>query len=167
MAATPCYNGPNPVKDEERAVIWKWAKEHGGIDDGFPINHVANAVNQQFFGGMAKPEWINDIMSGRKTPFREVADDMWKKQYNRRVITQQAQEISRLANLGPVATKIRQLWNIPRTAAVFGHGVVFPITHAGDLAFRPQSWGTFIKGTLETYKGAFSKAYTERALSSV
>ncbi len=167
-----CYSGPNPVKDDERSVIWKWAKEHGGIDEGKPINQVADAVNQQFFGGMAKPEWINDIMSGRKTPFREVANEMWKKQYNRRVVTQQAQEISRLANLGPVAKKLRALWNIPRTVAVAGHGVVFPITHAGDLAFRPLSWGDFIKGTWETYKGANpykgkGAAFTEQALSSM
>jgi hypothetical protein len=165
--ANPCYNGPNPVKDEERAVIWKWAKEHGGIDDGLPINHVANAVNIKFFGGMAKSAWIDDILSGRKTPFKEVADEMWKKQYNRRVTTQQAQEISRLANMGPVAKQLRALWNIPRTIAVAGHGVVFPITHGGDLVFRPESWGTFIKGTLDTYKGAFSKSFTERSLSSL
>ncbi len=170
--ATPCYNGPNPVKDDERAVIWKWAKEHGGIDAGLTINQVADNVNKQFFGGMAKDKWINDIMSGRKTPFHEVATEMWKKQYNRRVIIQQAQEISRLANLGPVAKKLRQLWNIPRTVSVFGHGVVFPITHGGDLAFRPTSWGTFIKGTWETYKGANpykgkGAAFTEQALKGI
>ncbi len=166
--AKPCYSGDNPIQDQdERAVVWKWAKEFGGIDDGMPLNSVANAINTQFYGGMAKPAWIDEILSGRKTPFKEVAADVWKKQYNRRVATQQAKEVSKLADIGPLGKFLRKLWTLPRTAAVFGHGVVFPITHAGDLAFRPTSWGTFIKGTLDTYRGAFSKAYTERALSGI
>jgi hypothetical protein len=164
--AAPCYNGPNPVKDEERQAIWGWAKANA-IDQGLPIEKVGDAINEHFFGGQAKPEWINDILSGRKTPFKQVANDLWRKQYNRRVITQQAREISQLANMGPVGKLLRKLWTAPRTVAVMGHGVVFPITHAGDLVFRPASWGTFIKGTLRTYRGAFSSAYTGRILNMI
>lgn len=160
-----CYKGSNPVNDEERAVIWRWAKENAGIDAGVPIEQVGQAINDHFYGGQGKPEWINDILSGRKTPFKSVANEMWKKQYNRRVITQQAKEITQVANMGPVGKFIRRLWTAPRTLAVAGHGVVFPITHGGDLAFRPTSWGTFIKGTLKTYHGAFSKGYSGRMLN--
>lgn len=163
--AQPCYNGPNPIKDEDRFTIWKWAKEKGGIDAGEPIEKVYDNINNFFYGGQAKPEWISDILSGRKTPFRQVADEMWKKQYNRRVVTQQAQEISRLENMGPVGKVLRTIWTAPRSLAVFGHGVVFPVTHGGDLVFRPQSWKTFVEGTLRTYKGAFSKATTGRILN--
>ena len=92
--------GPNPVTDKERLVIWKWAKEHGGIDKGNPIENVAKDINTQFFGGMAPQAWITDIISGRKTPFRQVTNDMWRKQYNRRVIQQQAREARELATMG-------------------------------------------------------------------
>lgn len=165
MASSPCYLGPNPIKEEERFAVWKWAKENAGVDAGVPIGQVGQSINDFFYGGQAKPEWINDILSGRKTPFREVATEMWKKQYNRRVITQQAKEISQIANMGPVGKWLRRLWTAPRTVAVFGHGVVFPVTHGGDLVFRPASWGTFIKGTIRTYHGAFSKAFSERMLT--
>lgn len=165
IMANPCYTGKNPIRDEERSVVWKWARENAGVDSGVPIEQVGKAINDHFYGGQGKPEWINDILSGRKTPFKVVANEMWKKQYNRRVITQQAQEISKLANIGPVGKLLRRLWTAPRTLAVMGHGVVFPITHAGDLAFRPASWGTFIKGTLRTYHGAFSKGYSGRMLN--
>lgn len=163
--SAPCYKGPNPIKDDERFAVWKWAKENAGIDSGVPIDQVGKAINDHFYGGQGKPEWINDILSGRKTPFKAVANEMWKKQYNRRVITQQAQEISRLVNLGPVGKALRRLWTAPRTVAVMGHGVVFPITHGGDLVFRPADWGTFINGTIRTYHGAFSKGYSGRILN--
>ena len=65
-----CYSGPIPVTDDERIVIWKWAKENA-IDQGLPIDKVGDAINEHFFGGQAKPEWITDILSGRKTPFKQ------------------------------------------------------------------------------------------------
>jgi len=148
-------------------AIWKWAKTEGGIDAGVPIEQAGKAINDHFFGGQGKPEWINDILSGRKTPFKAVANDMWRKQYNRRVVTQQASDISKLEAMGPAGKAMRVLWTLPRTVAVAGHGVVFPITHAGDLLFRPASWGTFIKGTLNTYHGAFSKSFAARSLTTM
>jgi hypothetical protein len=158
-----CYGGPIPVTDDERIVIWKWAKANG-IDRGLPIDKVGDAINQHFFAGQARPEWITDILSGRKTPFKRLADDAWRKQYNRRAIVQQASELSRMASMGPVGKTLRTLWTFPRSVAVAGHGFIFPITHGGDLAFRPGSWGTFIRGVLNTYQGAFSKAHTGRVL---
>jgi hypothetical protein len=64
---------------------------------------------------MARAEWITDILSGRKTPFREVATNAWRAQYNRRVITQQAKELSRLQSMGPVGKTLRTLWMAPRS----------------------------------------------------
>ena len=104
-----------------------------------------------FFAGQAKHEWISDILSGRKTPFRELATDVWKKQYNRRMITLQAKDVAGRQAMHPTARAIQTLWNIPRSAAVFGHGLVFPVTHGGDLALRPLSWGHFMRGFLNTW----------------
>src|SRR5207237_5129243 len=95
-----------PIDDTERSVIWKWAKENHIDTSKHPdIDKVGNAINDHFFGGQAHQDVITDILSGRKTPFREVANDMWTKQYNRRVITQQAQETARLAG----ASKFTQM----------------------------------------------------------
>jgi hypothetical protein len=158
-----CYSGPNPVTDDERIAIWRWAKLNG-IDKGLPIEKVGDAINQHFFSGMARPEWISDILSGRKTPFHQVADNAWRAQYNRRAIIQQAKDQFRLQSMGPAGRILRKLWTAPRELLTIGHSFVFPITHGGDLAFRPQSWSTFIKGTIDTYRGSFSKAYTARML---
>jgi hypothetical protein len=171
--AKPCYSGPNPIKDEERYAIWAWAKKNG-IDAGLPIEQVQRAIDQHFFGGQAKTAWLNDILSGRKTPFRTVATDMWKKQYNRRIVTQQAADASRIAAMGPVGKLFRNLWTAPRAVTTFGHGVVFPVSHAGDLVLRPLSWNTFIRGALKTYRAALvpsrlggGEAYTARILAGM
>src|SRR5258708_6713837 len=161
-----CDNGKSTKKDEERKDIWKSAKENA-IDKGLPIEKVHDEINKYFFNGVAKPEWINDILSGRKTPFREVVNDVWRAQENRRNIIQQARDLSRLQNMNPVERAISKMWTAPRELATLGHGIVFPITHSGDLILRPASWGEFFKGFIQTYQGFASKAFTARMLSDM
>lgn len=147
-------------------VIWKFAKANG-IDHGMSIDKVGDAINTHFFAGQAKPEWITDILSGRKTPFRELSNAAWKAQYNRRQIVQQAQNLAKQQAQNPVVKTLQRLWNAPRAASVFGHGVVFPVTHAGDLALRPGSWGVFMKGLMNTWTKSWSPAATERLLDTM
>jgi hypothetical protein len=162
----PCYSGPIPVNDDERLAIWRWAKANG-VDLGLPIEKVGDAINTHFFAGQGKPEWITDILSGRKTPFRELSNEAWKRQYNRRQITAQAKDVAGQQAMHPVLRGIQRMWNIPRSAAVFGHGLVFPVTHGGDLALRPKSWGVFMRGLLNTWTKSWSPAATERMLDSM
>jgi hypothetical protein len=145
-------------------VIWRWAKENG-IDAGVPIDKIGVMINDQFFGGRARPEWITDILSGRKTPFKQLSADAWRKAYNRQTIVTQAKELSQMQQLGPAGKFIKTLREFPRTVAVMGHFGVFPFSHAGDLIFRPLSWGIFFKGLLNTYQGAFSKAHAAETLN--
>jgi hypothetical protein len=161
-----CYGGPNPIDDTDRIVIWRWAKANA-IDHGLPIDKVGDAINQHFFAGAAKAEWVTDILSGRKTPFRELSNEAWKRQYNRRQITLQAQDIVSRQAMHPVLKGIKKVWDFPRSAAVFAHGAVFPVTHGGDLALRPTSWGVFFKGLLNTWTKSWSPAATERLLDSM
>jgi hypothetical protein len=88
-----CYNGPNPLKTcEDRMAIWKWVKDNG-LDHGLSFNEIHDAVNTYFFAGQAKPEWITDILSGRKTPLRKLAIKAWKAQYYRMQAVDQAKEL--------------------------------------------------------------------------
>jgi hypothetical protein len=162
----PCYSGPIPIDQDDRMAIWKWAKANG-IDHGMSIDKVGDAINQHFFAGQAKAEWISDILSGRKTPFRELSNAAWKAQYNRRQITLQAQDVARQQAMHPVARTLQRIWDVPRSAAVFGHGLVFPVTHGGDLALRPQSWGVFMRGFLNTWTKSWSPAAAERMLDTM
>jgi hypothetical protein len=162
----PCYSGPIPVTDDERIAIWKWAKANG-IDHGLPFDKIHDAINQHFFAGQAKPEWINDILSGRKTPFRQLSNAAWKAQYNRRQTVLTAKDAAGQRDMHPVMKGIKRVWDAPRSAAVFGHSIVFPVTHGGDLALRPASWGVFFRGLMNTYTKSWSKAATERLLDTM
>jgi hypothetical protein len=157
--------------------MWRWARQNsiapdgrevpGGIDAGESLQKVKDNINQKFYFGQAKDSWLNDIITGRKTPLRAVTNDMWKKAYNRRVTVQQAEDMSRRASMGTFSKVMDTLWTVPRSVAVFGHSLVFPITHGGDLAFRPASWGTLIKGMLQTYMGSYNKGFAERVLQDM
>jgi hypothetical protein len=164
--ANPCYSGPNPITDKDRMAIWKWAKENA-IDKGLPFDKVHDAINEYFFGNQAKPEWINDVLSGRKTPFRQVAADVWKKQYNRRAIVQQATALYRDYNTPPAVRWWRKALEFPRSVVTFGHGIVFPITHGGDLMLRPESWGPMLRNTYDNWTKSWSKEQTARIMDSM
>lgn len=163
-----CYSGPNPVTDDERRVIWEWAKKNV-IDPnpGISMNEVADQINSYFFGGLGKPEWGVDILSGRKMPYKALADDAWRKANDRRAIIQQAKQFSQIHTLGPVAKTARFLWTLPRGVATAGHFLVFPVSHGGDLLFRPESWDTYFKNTFNVWTKSLSKAQTERVVSAM
>ena len=168
-----CYPGPNPIDQNDptglrRAAVWKWVKEHG-IDHGLPLDKIHDMVNHQFYHGMAtgKPEWINDVLSGRKTPYREIAKEVWKKQYNRRQTILQAQDQLREGATPGWLKTARKVYGVPRWFSVLAHGVVFPVTHGGDLAFRPASWGVFWRGLMNTWSKSGSAEKTERLIDTM
>jgi hypothetical protein len=162
-----CYSGSNPVKTLEEGIeIWRWAKAHA-IDHGLPFEEIHDLINKEYFSGTGRPEWINEILSGRKTQFRALANDIWKKQYNRRQTVLYAQAATEAHALSPVAKTLKNILAVPRGVATFGHGVVFPITHGGELLFRPWSWKVIGRGLLDTWTKSGSDAATERLLSTM
>lgn len=164
MAA--CYNGPIPVDDKDRMAIWSWAKTNA-IDHGLPYEKVGQMINDHFFGGTAKEGWIDDILSGRKTPYRELSNAAWKAQYNRRMITQQAQAITQNRQLTPIGKLAVRGLTMPRALSVMWHWATPPLSHAGDLIMTPTRWGTYFKGLINTWGKALSPAETERLVDSM
>jgi hypothetical protein len=161
-----CYKGRNPVTDEERWHIWDWVKANA-IDRGVPIEKAAEMVNKKFFSGRAPETWIADIMSGRKTPYKNLADKLWAAQYKRRVLTDRALNLSRKESLGPLFPYFNAILAAPRSLTTFGHGTVFPLTHAGDLAARPGSWHIWVPGTLRTWENMWSPTRTTQILAAM
>jgi hypothetical protein len=160
----PCYSGPNPIgklTDQERLAMWKWVKENA-IVHGTPIEQVHEMVNNHFFGGTAKPGWINEFLAARKTPFKRASDAAWTAQANRRNIQQQAKRLvsGQNANILERATKL--VIAGPRYVSLGGgvHSVVFPGTHAGALMLNPLRWKAFARLVVNTWKN-LSPAHAE------
>lgn len=61
----------------------------------------------------------------------------------------------------PLARAAAYAPSIPRRIAVGGHGIVFPVTHAGDLLLNPLRWRSFVAGFLRTYAAAINPRFHE------
>ena len=168
-----CYPGPNPIDKDDpeglrRAGIWAWVKEHG-IDQGKSFDEIHDMINQKVFHGSAdtKPEWITDILSGRKTPFHKVATEAWRAQNARKAIVQQAKDVAGRAAMPMWYRGLSKAWETPRALAVAGHGYVFPITHAGDMVLNPWRWGILYRGLKNVWTKSHSAAETEKITNTM
>ena len=162
-----CYSGSNPVKTiDEGMEIWKWAKKYG-IDRGLPFDQIHDLINHEYFGGTAKPQWITEILAGRKTPLRQVATEAWRAQANRRIIIEQAERKTGRAAMSPAGRAISAILEGPRFVAVGAHAYAFPFTHSGEMIFQPRRWGLFYQNLINTYKHAHSKVETEQIMNDM
>jgi hypothetical protein len=154
--ANPCYSGPNPIgklTDQERMAMWRWIKENA-IDHGMPFEQVHETFNNHFFGGAARPEWVNEFLAARKTPFKRASDAVWTAQANRRNIQQQAKRLVSDRNANILSRATNMVIAAPRYVSVGGgvHGVVFPFTHGGALLLNPLRWKAFARMVVNTWK---------------
>lgn len=134
-------------------TMWKWLKENA-IDHGMPFEQVHETLNNHFFGGAGKAEWINEFLAARKTPFKRVSDAVWTAQANRRNIQQRAKYLVNDRNTNLLSRATNMVIAGPRYVTVGGgvHGVVFPFTHGGALLLNPLRWKAFARMVVNTWK---------------
>ena len=152
----PCYSGSNPIgklTDQERLAMWKWVKENA-IDHGMPLEQVHETFNNHFAGGTLKPEWVNEFLAARKTPFKRASDAAWATQAARRSIQAQAKHLVNDQNASLLERGAKAVIAGPRYVTVGGglHGVVFPFTHGGALLLNPMRWKAFARMVVNTWK---------------
>jgi len=133
--------------------MWKWTKENA-IDHGMLLEQVRDTFNNHYFGGNAKPEWVNEFLAARKTPFKRLADAAWAAQANRRNIQSQAKHLVSGQNANILERGFNAVIAGPRYITVGGglHGVVFPFTHGGALLLNPLRWKVFARMVVNTWK---------------
>lgn len=160
-----CYSGSNPIgklSDEERLGMWKWVKENA-IDlhspghpagQGMPFEQVREMFNNHYFGGSAKPEWVNEFFEARKMPFQRAIDAVWAAQANRRNIQQQAKHLVSDQNADILSRATNMVIAAPRYVSVGGgtHFAVFPFSHGGALLLNPFRWKAFARLVANTWK---------------
>jgi hypothetical protein len=141
------------MTDQERLAMWKWVKENA-IDQGMPWEQVHETFNNHYFGGAAKPTWVNEFLAARKTPFKRASDAAWTAQANRRNIQQQAKHLVSDRNANILERATNAVIAAPRYVSVGGgtHFAVFPFTHGGALLLNPLRWGSFARMVANTWK---------------
>ena len=162
-----CYGGPNPINDpEKRRFILEWARPM--FEAGLPMDKIGEAINDRWFKGRAPSKWIyDDILKGKGTPYEKGLRDVWKAQFDRRVKTQEAENLALSESKGFWGKMLSPLKAPARKVAVAYHFTVFPFVHAGQVAFLPKSWGIFTKGLLDTFGRSLRGSAMERLLTTM
>lgn len=153
----PCY--PAQLKDpkfsqEQIVAIRKYAHANY-IDKGVgfqdTINHVADDLGLR----------SNHVALAITKPMalRPITNDMYRKMSLRRDAVRQAKLVIRNLDTPGYAKLAAKIYNLPRSALTFLHWAVFPVTHAGDLMFRPTAWNTYFKGVFDAYRFASRAAH--------
>lgn len=174
MPVSPCpiggeYKGESPVKDEDRPIIWKWAKDNTNFED---YGETSKAINDHFFQGRAPQAWINDLIGGRKTKpafkmYDEMYNQLWRRNTDRQNMIQYAKELNRYAGTGVWPKVAKTVWNLGRSLETIGHAIVFPVSHGGDLLFHPSEWGRYFKGLGDVYRGAYGRDFHRNRMAEM
>src|SRR5262249_12519112 len=118
----------------EVKAIWDYAKanyiDQGGITFDELVTRVANDL------GLKNSHVIEAFSSPKST--RAITNEMYAAMSRRRQAVNAAKSFIESGNLPAYAQVAKTVWNIPRGLAVFGHGTVGMVTHAGENIFQPS-----------------------------
>lgn len=138
---------------EQRAQLWNILKKEylepaTANGEKLTLSDLARRVTRDFAReGVTFPEdWTRDVVGGRKSPLRELDQETLAKRLQRRAVEREARAWAKQGAAGAGAFgKLRRglgvAYNIPRAALTFGHGIVWPITHAGSAGLDPSVMG--------------------------
>lgn len=154
MSGIACF--PSQVKPEDLdkaltpervAGIWKYARDNY-INKGESFEATIKGVSKD----IGLPEhWVARAFTKPKA-LRNVTDQMFRQMSLRREAVRQAREYVAAVDTPGYKKFASAVWNLPRSILTAGHYAVFPVTHAGDLAFRPTAWKAYFKGVIDSYK---------------
>lgn len=147
--AKPCFLSQLkefPFSQDEVADIWRLARENY-IDKGTSFEATIAGLARDL--GM-RQEHIAQAFTMPKV-VRHISNDMWAKMQVRRDAVRQAKGVVEGLNSPELLRKIDQAYNAPRSALLFGHGGVFPMTHMGQMIFQPSRWGVFFRASTRAW----------------
>ncbi len=149
--AEPCF--PSQLKEfpftqDEVVAIWKYAKENY-IDKGSrDIEDTIAGVSKDL--GLRR-DWVARALTRNKS-IKPMTLDMYRKISDRNLAVRQAKDMVRGIDTPNYKNVIHAIKEFPRSLAVFGHGTVGMITHAGANIFRPTAWRTYWPNFIRQFK---------------
>jgi len=159
--AIPKDTMPNFTTSEVRA-IWDHAKKNY-IDKGTDYHDTVSGVARDL--GL-KSEWVNHAFTQNKS-IRTLTNDMYRVQSYRRNAVANAKAFVESAGKPGYVKVFRAVTNFPRGLAVFGHGAVGMITHAGKNIARPSSWSAYWPNFINQFKFVARPEIHEAAMQTL
>ncbi len=148
--------------------VWETAKSYiaKNVDSGLPPDKFDDIRNKVATDVGLSVDKVTRLMTETKTAKR-LADDVWKKQQQERLLKQQAQRW--LTNLDVPGYK-RAIQSVPRF--LFGvkvgfHGTVALGTHAPMVLWQPRFWAAYVTDFGKMYKMVGSPAYYEHQVQDL
>lgn len=155
--ASPCFPAEAKKSDVDKALttdrvvaIWRYAKANF-IDKG--VSFEDTLTNMADVTGMPR-DWVAKAFTKPKA-LREVTNEVYKQQEARRNAIRDAKFYVATVDAPAALKLLTTLTSIPRRVLTLGHGPVFPVTHALDLAGSEPA--TYFKTVANAWKFA-SKA---------
>ncbi len=170
----------------EIRTIWDYAKKNyiglGNVEEGkmWTLDEMTRDISEKLNIGEPvkdrdgnptgevnlKPEWVKSAFTQNKTVRRYVPETL-KRDYDRRQTIKEARLWATDANRGPVLRALNTIWTFPMSEAIFGHGGVGMITHAGANIARPSGWVPYWRNFARQYPLVFNKAYHESLMQQM
>jgi len=149
--AGPCFHGDVKRSDFERALtperaagLWKFARDNY-FDKGVKLEDALTDMADKF--GMPR-EWVAVALTKNKRLVK-YTNDLFKLQEDRRAALRSAKHYVQTIDAAPGTKALTVALAIPRRVLTFGHGVVFPVTHALDLA--GSEWTAYARLTARSW----------------
>jgi hypothetical protein len=155
--AKPCFPSQVSRDDLDKAMtpervakIWKYAKAEY-IDKGANFEHTLDGVANDL--GMPR-DWVARAFTKPKA-LRSITNEIYDLQDRRLEAMRQAKAHVAAIDSPKALNLIRTVASIPRRALTFGHGPVFMVTHALDVAGRPiTGWKSYFTGMSKAWQFA-------------
>ena len=141
---------PNDYSFDAKDIkdIWKYAKENyidkGVVDFGEMTQSVGDDL------GLTQKQVIEALSKPKGT--KQITDDMYRTQSRRRDAVNNAKVWVKSANEPAVTKVLKMLPSFWFRKAVFGHGTVGMVTHAGMNVFRPSDWKTYFPNFIRQFQ---------------
>lgn len=150
----------NTFTPEEVKDIWDYAKKNY-IDKGRTVNEMLKGVSMDL--GLTSKQVLSALEQPKGA--KAISDQMFLAQSRRLQASNKVKEYAQAANQSKLSKWLKAIPNFFFQKAIFGHGTVGMITHAGLNIFRPTIakayWPLFFK----QFKNSFG-SLTDKGLSN-
>lgn len=150
----------NTFSSNDAKDIWEYAKKEY-LDKGYSFKDMLNGVSMDIGLSSEQVRHALEQPKGNK----EISNEMYALQNKRNKAIQRAEIFVKNAKQPKIVKILKAVPSFFFEKAIFGHGTVGMVTHAGMNIFRPSAWATYFPNFIKQFKFAFG-GLTDKGLAA-